>query len=54
MSVMDEWPGYFLQIVMIPLKKKANTTECQDYRTISLISHASKIVLNMLTKRIRG
>jgi len=38
---------------MIPLENKANA-ECQDYRTISLISHALKIVLIDRTKRIEA
>ena len=37
---------------MIPIPKKANASECGDYRTISLIPHASKILLKVLTKRI--
>lgn len=28
--------------------------ECADYRTISLISHASKIILKILTKRLES
>src|SRR6218665_2538248 len=36
----------------LPIEKKANATECGDFRTISLIPHASKIVLKILTKRI--
>ena len=39
---------------MIPLKKKANALECGDHRTISLISHASKILLKLLTRRIEA
>jgi len=39
---------------MIPLEKKANATDCRDFKTISLISHASKIMLMILTKRIEG
>jgi len=39
---------------MIALEKKSNATECQEYRTISLISHASKIVPKILTKRIEA
>ena len=39
---------------MVPLKKKPNATECNDHRTISLITHASKILLNILTKRIES
>jgi DNA-binding protein YbaB len=33
---------------------KANTVECGDDRTISLISHASKILLKIITRRIEG
>src|SRR5688572_23476452 len=39
---------------MIPLSKKNNATKCNDFRTISLICHASKIVLRILTKRIEA
>jgi len=49
-----KWPKDFLRTVMVPLKKKANATECSDHRTISLIVHASKILLKILTKRIES
>src|SRR3989441_12664450 len=39
---------------MIPLPKKNNEVNCSDYRTISLICHASKIMLKVLTKRIQA
>src|SRR3989441_12836992 len=39
---------------MIPLTKKNNAVNCSDYRTISLICHASKIMLKVLTKRIEA
>ena len=39
---------------MMPLQKKPNAVECEDQRTISLISHASKILLKVLTRRIEG
>jgi hypothetical protein len=48
------WPEDFLQSVMIPLQKKPNATKCEDYRTISLISHASKIMVKVLQKRIEA
>jgi len=38
------WPKDFLQSVMIPIEKKKNAVRCEDFRTISLISHASKVV----------
>ena len=37
---------------MIPIEKKIGATDCSDIRTISLICHASKIVLGVLKKRI--
>src|SRR6184192_353553 len=43
-----------LQEQQIPLPKKNNAVNCSDYRTISLICHASKIMLKMLTKRIEA
>src|SRR6478609_5520196 len=36
---------------MIPLQKKMNAVECSDHQTISFISHASKILLKILTNR---
>ena len=49
-----KWPDNFTKTVMIPLPKKNNAINCSDYRTISLICHASKIILKVLTKRIEA
>ena len=46
------WPKDFLKTVMIPIEKKIGATDCSDFRTISLIFHALKIVLGILKKRI--
>ena len=48
------WPEDFTKTVMIPLPKKANAVECADYRTISLISHASKILLKIINSRLQS
>ena len=48
------WPEDFLQTIMVPIKKKPNATTCEDHRTISLLTHASKIVLRVLTKRMQS
>src|SRR6218665_3341973 len=48
-----EWPDDFNKSVVVPIERKANATQCGDFRTISLIPHASKIVLKILTRRIR-
>ena len=34
--------------VLIPIPKKGNAKECLNYRTIALISHASKVMLKIL------
>ena len=34
--------------VFIPVPKKGNAKECSNYHTIALISHASKVMLNIL------
>src|SRR6218665_2267956 len=47
-----EWPDDFSKSIVVPIEKKAIATECGDFRTISLIPHASKIVLKILTTRI--
>ncbi|KAF0743667.1 zinc finger MYM-type protein 1-like, partial [Aphis craccivora] len=39
------------KIVLIP--KKGNSTECNNYRTISLLTHASKILLIIIKNRIQ-
>ena len=48
-----KWGNDFTQVVMIPIPK-TKATECEDHRTISLISHASKIMLKILTRRIEA
>ena len=38
--------------VFIPIPKKGNAKECSSYWTISLISHASKVMLKILQARL--
>ena len=35
----------------IPIPKKGNAKECSNYHTISLISHANKVILKILQAR---
>ena len=37
----------------IPIPKKGNAKECSNYRTIALISHASKVMLRILQARLQ-
>ena len=39
--------------VFIPIPKKGNAKECSNYCTIALISHASKVMLNILQARLQ-
>ena len=38
----QQWPQNWKRSVFIPIPKKGNAEECSNYRTIALISHASK------------
>ena len=39
--------------VFIPIPKKGNAKECLNYRTITLISRASKVMLKILQARLQ-
>ena len=39
--------------VFIPIPKKGNAKECSNYRTIALISHASKVMLKSLQAKLQ-
>ena len=41
------------KVGFIPLPKKGNAKECSNYRTIALISHASKVMLKILQARLQ-
>ena len=43
-----QWPRDWKMSVFIPIPKKGKTKECSNYRTIALISHASKVMLKIL------
>src|SRR6218665_3525325 len=47
------WPEDFLQTIMIPIKKKTNAMMCEEYRTISLLTHSSNILLKVIAKRLQ-
>ena len=49
----QRWPQDWKWSVSIPVPKKGNAKECSNYRTIALISHASKIMLKILQARLQ-
>lgn len=46
-------PPDFIQSRTITIPKKGNATECSNYRKIVLLSHASKILLNIVKNRLK-
>ena len=49
----EQWPWDWKKSVFITIPKKGNAKECSNYRTIALISHASKVMLKTLQARIQ-
>ena len=41
------------KIISYSIPKKDNAKECSNYRTIALISHASKVMLKILQARLQ-
>ena len=48
-----KWPTPWTQSLVITLPKKGNLQQCQNYRTISLISHPSKVMLKLILNRLK-
>ena len=49
----QQWPQDWKRSVFIPIPKKDNAKECSNYHTIALISHATKVMLNILQARLQ-
>ena len=48
-----EWPTPWTQSLVIMLPKEGNLQQCQNYRTISLISHPIKVILKITLNRLK-
>ena len=49
----QQWPQDWNSSVFIPIPKKGNAKECSNYRTVALISQASKAMLKILQARLQ-
>ena len=49
----QQGPQDWKRSVFIPIPRKGNAKECSNYRTIALISQASKILLKILQARLQ-
>ena len=48
-SIPEDWT----KSIILTMPKKGDITKCENYRTISLINHGSKILLEILRKRMK-
>ena len=48
-----EWPTPWTQSLIITLPIKGNLQRCQNYRTISLISFSSKVMMKVILNRLK-
>ena len=48
-----QWPQDWKRSVLIPIPKKGNAKECSNYCTVTLISHASKVMIKILQARLQ-
>lgn len=51
--ISGEWPDDWTEAIYVPLHKKGDREVCGNYRTISLINHASKIMLHVIQERLK-
>ena len=49
----QQWSQDWKGSIFIPIPKKGNAKECSYYRTITLVSHASKVMLKILQARLQ-
>ena len=47
------WPDEWTASLFVPLPKKRDLLECNNYRTIALVSHASNIILRIILNRMQ-
>ena len=49
----QQWPQDWKRSVFILIPKKGNAKECSNYRTVVLITHASKAMIKILQARLQ-
>ena len=48
-----KWSTPWTQSLVITLPQKGNLQQCQNYRTLSFISHQSKVMLKLILNRLK-
>ena len=49
----QQWPQDWKRSLFIPIPKKGNAKECSNYRTITLMLYANKVMLKLLQARLQ-
>ena len=49
----QQWPQDWKRSVFIPIPRKGSAKKCSKYRTVTLILHASKVMLKSLQARLQ-
>ena len=49
----QQWSQDWKRSVFIPIPKKGNAKECSNYHTVTLISHASKVMLKIFQAKLQ-
>ena len=49
----QQWPQDWKRSVSVPIPKKGNAKESSNYHAITLMSHASKVMLKILQARLQ-
>ncbi|XP_028034121.1 uncharacterized protein LOC114245976 [Bombyx mandarina] len=53
-QIIRHWPKDWVHSSILPLHKKGSVRNCSNYRTIALVSHASKILLHVINSRLKS
>jgi hypothetical protein len=48
----DELPDQWKESIIVPIHKKGDKTDCNNYREISLLSTSYNVLLNILLSRL--
>jgi len=49
----EKFPSIWCKSVIVTIPKKGDLRQCENYRTISLISHSSKVLLEVIRRRLK-
>ena len=48
-----QWPTEWTKLVLVPIPKSGDLQDCNNYRHVSLIFHASRVLLRIILNRLR-